>query len=314
MAGRILVIRGGAIGDFILTLPAIALLRESFPEAHLEILGYRHIATLAERSRYADAVRSIDYAPLARFFNPKSDLDPELSDYFASFQQVISYIYDPDGLFEASLRKAGVKNLIVGSPKVAESEHAAFQLAAPLQKLALWLDSPAALLDPAPEDRAQAEDLFGDYERPLIALHPGSGSETKNWPVPHWSALAENLLSKGFAGTFLLVGGESDGEQLTALDQSLPEERRIILENLPLPVLAAALSHCDIFIGHDTGISHLAAAVGARCLLLFGPTDPAIWAPANEGVQVIRSGDGRLASIPPGEVSEKLEEILADVR
>ncbi len=66
---RILVIRGGAIGDFILTLPAIKLLRDAFPSAHLEILGYKHIVALAEMSGYADAARSIEYGPLSSFFN-----------------------------------------------------------------------------------------------------------------------------------------------------------------------------------------------------------------------------------------------------
>jgi len=65
---RLLVIRGGAIGDFILTLPAIKLLREAFPAAQLEILGYQHIVALAERRWYADATRSIEYSAMAGFF------------------------------------------------------------------------------------------------------------------------------------------------------------------------------------------------------------------------------------------------------
>jgi heptosyltransferase III len=65
---RILVIRGGAIGDFVLTLPAIKLLRDRWPTARLEILGYTHIVALAENRFYADAVRSIEYGPLASFF------------------------------------------------------------------------------------------------------------------------------------------------------------------------------------------------------------------------------------------------------
>ncbi|HEX8078467.1 MAG TPA: glycosyltransferase family 9 protein, partial [Chthoniobacterales bacterium] len=51
----------------------------------------------------------------------------------------------------------------------------------------------------------------------------------------------------------------------------------------------------QFFIGHDSGISHLAAAAGAGCLLLFGPTDPAIWAPANENVTVLRAPERNLA-------------------
>ena len=65
-------------------------------------------------------------------------------------------------------------------------------------------------------------------------------------------------------------------------------------KNLPLPQLAALLEG-SVFIGHDSGISHIAAAVGARCLLLFGPTDPVIWAPANENVTVLRAPEGNLS-------------------
>src|SRR6185503_7201136 len=84
-SGRILVIRGGAIGDFILTLPAIKLLRESLPEAHLEILGHKEIIELARNRYYANATRSIDDAPLSRFFVPNSELASDLVEYFASF-------------------------------------------------------------------------------------------------------------------------------------------------------------------------------------------------------------------------------------
>ena len=76
---RILVIRGGAIGDFVLTLPAIKLLRDAFPDARLEILGYKHIAALAENRFYADATRSIEYGALAGFFAKGGDLPAELA-------------------------------------------------------------------------------------------------------------------------------------------------------------------------------------------------------------------------------------------
>ncbi|RYD64532.1 MAG: hypothetical protein EOP84_32655, partial [Verrucomicrobiaceae bacterium] len=111
---RILVIRGGAIGDFILTLPAIKLLREAFPQAHLEILGYDHIVALAEDRFYADSTRSIEYSAMAGFFIPNGTLAPELAEYFASFQQIVSYLFDPDEIFENNLRRAGAKNILKG--------------------------------------------------------------------------------------------------------------------------------------------------------------------------------------------------------
>src|SRR4026208_1643923 len=97
------VIRGGAIGDFILTLPALKALRDARPDAHIEILGYKHIAVLAENRFYAQAVHSIECSSLARFFARDSELPAELADYFASFNLIISYLYDPGGIFETNL-------------------------------------------------------------------------------------------------------------------------------------------------------------------------------------------------------------------
>lgn len=309
---KILVIRGGAIGDFLLTLPAIGLLREAFPQARLEILGYEHIVSLATSGGYADAVRSIEYAAMAGFFNPKADLDPELSAYFAGFQQIVSYLYDPDGFFAGNLRRCGVKNLIEASGKVdIEGDHAARQLARPLERLALYLDHEIdARLRPGPEQQAAADatlqTLLGTHEpRPLVAIHPGSGGERKNWPVERWNSLLDWLLQlpKSTQYRVLMVGGESDGPtlhniQATWASKSRPGAGLIVAANRPLPELAALLTRCRLFVGHDSGISHLAAAVGVPCVLLFGPTDPDIWAPLQPGVVVVRSPDETLPGLP----------------
>jgi len=309
---KILVIRGGAIGDFILTLPAIGLLRENFPDCHLEILGYRHIACLADGRFYANATRSIEYGPLAGFFNPKADLDPELCQYFAGFQQILSYIYDPDKLFASCLRRAGVKNLLAAPPKVGAGLHAAHQLARPLEQLALWLEDPSAKFFPTPGDSAAADRILSPLTAPFLALHPGSGGEKKKWPLEYWRKLVETLHKEIHPGHLLVVGGESDEDRIAALKNALPADRAIFLENLPLPTLGAVLSRCALFVGHDSGISHLAAAAGARCLLLFGPTDPDIWAPANPGVRVLQAPGGHLSALEVRTVLDTMEKMLAD--
>ena len=103
--GRILVIRGGAIGDFILTLPAIEALRRQFPESQIEVLGYPHIARLALMGNRADGLRSIESRSLARFFARNVEQDPEWVSYFESCNIVVSYLYDPDGLFQGNVEK-----------------------------------------------------------------------------------------------------------------------------------------------------------------------------------------------------------------
>lgn len=302
---RILVIRGGAIGDFILTLPAIRLIRENFPDCHLEILGYRHIAALAEGRFYANATRSIEYGPMAAFFNPRAELDPELSAYFGSFQQVVSYIFDPDQLFEGGLRRAGVKNLITGSPKLTDDTHAAKQLARPLEQLALWLEDPSATFFPSAADLAAADARLKNIAKPWIALHPGSGGERKNWALENWRRLYAALRKSHPSAHFFIVGGESDSTQLGDF-RAFAGDRTVFLESLPLPELGAVLSRCSLFLGHDSGISHLAAASGAPSLLLFGPTDPDVWAPANPAVSILRAPNGDLSQLDVGSVLDKI--------
>lgn len=292
---RILVIRGGAIGDFILTLPAIKLLRDAFPDSHLEILGYRHIISLAEMSGYADTTRSIEAAALASFFSRDGDLAPVLVEYLSSFQQVVSYLFDPDEIFARNLRRAGIGSLIVGSPKIGQREHAARQLARPLEQLGLYLADPAAVLQP---------DEPREVSLSLVAIHPGSGSKTKNWPIERWLAVALELLESN--ENLLLVGGEADEECLAQMRAALPNDRVELAKDLPLPELAIRLRNCRLFLGHDSGISHLAAAVGTPCLLLFGPTDPAIWAPANPQVRVLRSASLTMRGISVAEVMQRL--------
>jgi heptosyltransferase-2 len=294
---RILVIRGGAIGDFILTLPAIRLLREGFPSARLEILGYEHIVRLAQMSGYAEAIRSIEFGPLSGFFRRDGSLVPELVEYFRGFQQVISYLFDPDQIFASNLQRAGVRHLLRGSPKINDREHAARQLARPLENLALYLEDPAAKIVPN-ETKAIDPNLF--------AIHCGSGSESKNWPLNRFVRLTQTLLERNRDRRLLLVIGEADDNRARQFQESLRLDRIELAKNLPLTTLAKLLQNCACFLGHDSGISHLAAAVGTPSLLLFGPTDPAIWAPQNPQVRVLRARNQTLEGIAVEDVLDSL--------
>jgi heptosyltransferase-3 len=299
---RILVIRGGAVGDFLLTLPALTALRELYPDAHIEILGYKHIATLAENRFYAQAVRSIEYGPISGFFAIGSELSTELADYFASFDLIISYLYDPDGIFESNLRRCGAQKLVQGPPKITENgDHAARQLARPIQELGKRVVDLTEKIFLSDQDRQFARTFLGNPSEPVIAIHPGSGSKEKNWLLENWIRLlsiegglfGDEAGNIGKQSSLLVVSGEADKTQTAQLEHAWKHRKVRFAKGLPLPDLAALLEH-TVFVGHDSGISHLAAAAGANCVLLFGPTDPDIWAPRNENVQVLRAESGRI--------------------
>ena len=291
---RILVIRGGAIGDFILTLPALKALRDARPQAHMEILGYKHIAVLAEKRFYAQAVHSIEYGPLARFFARNTELPAELADHFASFDLIVSYLYDPDRIFETNLRRCGVENLICGPARVVENAgHAARQLARPIEELGINVVDFAERIFPSVEDREFAREFLASVPQPIVAIHPGSGSHEKNWPLENWIGLFSPDNRFTDLERLLVISGEADEAQTDQLQREWKNHDVRFARSLPLPRLAAVLER-SIFIGHDSGISHLAAAAGANCILLFGPTDPDVWAPRNDNVQILRAPNGRI--------------------
>ncbi len=289
---RILVIRGGAIGDFILTLPAIRLLRDGIPGAQIEILGYKPIIDLAVAAGVAEATRSLEHAAMARLFVPRAELDDALRDYFRSFNLVVSYLFDPDGILRDNMESVGVKTYLEAPHQVIPGAgHAAEQLARPLERLAMFLEDPVARI-PVPAANLSSE-------KPIVALHPGSGALKKNWPVENWSRLGADLAVSFPRFEIALVTGEAEAER--GITRKLLDAWRgtsfVHWNELPLTELASRLSSCAGFVGHDSGISHLAAACGLPCLLFFGPTDPALWAPRGAGVTVLAEPSGDLAHL-----------------
>ncbi len=121
----------------------------------------------------------------------------------------------------------------------------------------------------------------------FVALHPGSGSRAKNWPFALFVDSARRLSP---ARPWLLVLGPAEGDVV-------PPSDALVGRALPLRRLGAVLARAGVFLGNDSGVAHLAAACGTRTLALFGPTDPAQWAPVGRAVRALRAASGRLEDI-----------------
>ncbi|MGO8679119.1 MAG: glycosyltransferase family 9 protein [Limisphaerales bacterium] len=297
--GKILVIRGGAIGDFILTLPAIAALRRQFPRAWLEVLGYPHIVQLAVAGSLVNRVQFIEARPLAGFFARHGDLEPDMRDYFSEFDLIISYLYDPDDIFRTNVGRCTAAPFIAGPHRPDEKTglHAAKVYLQPLERLAIF--------DADPVPRLSLRNPPATLS--CLALMPGSGSPSKNWPESHWADLLQ-LLINDTPMDLLLVGGEAEAERLQRLAAALPPARFRLAQSLPLPELGGLLQSCAAYIGHDSGISHLAAALGVPGIVLWGDTVAEVWRPPSPKVAVLRHPDG-LNRLPAGDVLARLREM-----
>ncbi len=289
------------MGDFILTLPAIAALR-GMQSAHsnrrLEILGYPRIANLAVATGLADATRSIEAPSLAPFFTRESPLSPAEARYFDQFDLIVSYIHDPERIFAQRVASVSHARYISGPhrPDEASRIHATEVFLRPLMELGIHNADPQPRLM-FPEASLYAADYAGAE---WLAAHPGSGSERKNWPEETWAALLDTLIQTT-SWHLLLVGGEAEGDRISRLAARLPAGRFKVAQNLPLAELAQRLQCCIRFLGHDSGITHLAAAMGLPVVVLWGETVAEIWAPLGPNVALLRNHDG-IAAIPVEDV------------
>jgi heptosyltransferase-2 len=288
---KILVIRGGAIGDFILTLPVLAALRTHFPKTSLELLGYPHIAQLARAGKLVDAVHSIEARPMAGFFARGGQLNPPLADFFSSFAVIISYLYDPDRIFQENVARVSKAQFIAGPHRPDERVgiHATEVFLQPLMRLAIFDADPVPRLRVSESSwhrsadslAARTQTVPAPMKPTTLGLHPGSGSEKKNWPEANWRELIQKLSG----ARLVLVGGEAEEGRLERLAEAAPCE---LARSLPLAELAARLSNCSLFVGHDSGISHLAAAIGTPTIVLWGDTAETVWRPLGERVTIIK--------------------------
>jgi ADP-heptose:LPS heptosyltransferase len=300
-ATNILVARGGAIGDFVLTLPVFAALRAAYPGAQIAVLGSRAVAGLAVAGGLADAVHELGAREFACLFGGEAAVSSRLGLFFSRFNIIVSYLCDPGRVFEANVRRLTAARFIRGPHRPDEQggQHATEALLEPLAALGIRDVEPAPRLR-LPRSRAR--------RRRLVA-HPGSGSESKNWPVEHWAVLLQRLGS-ATDWDLLLVGGEADIDRLGRLQDHWPTSRCEIALGLPLVELAARMASGRGFIGHDSGITHLAAALGLPGVVLWGPSSERVWRPRSERMVLVTSPDG-LASLPVERVAEACYQLMA---
>lgn len=288
---KILVLRGGALGDFLVTLPALALLRERWPTAEIHLAGNATAAALAVDRGMLNAAHSQHERRWQALYGT-DPLPVDFDAWLAGFDLVVSYWPDPDGELRGRFPLHSGQTFL-SAAALPERGPAAGHYCAPLAGLGLF---PRALVYPLVE--------YAPATGAPITLHPGSGSPRKNWPRENWLALVPLL-----PPPITIVLGEVERERRPG--QPAVTWPTPTFVQPPLAALAAHLARSRLFLGHDSGVSHLAAACGTPSVLLFGPTDPAVWAPPAPQVRVIRRGPD-LASISVGEVRDAALAALRD--
>lgn len=283
---RLLVMRGGALGDFLLTLPAFSAVRANWPEAHLTLATRPSYGELMLAAGRVDAVVDSDSALMAEMFSSGMVPSENLAQFLASFNHIIAWMKDDDGQFFHKLRSSCKADILVLDPVLrGEGDHA-------------WMQLAKGLPFPAPEMFLPLR-IGETLPAHVLAVHPGAGAPQKCWTASNFSHVIFSLARRVPNFSLLLIMGEADEISAGNLLQELRTAPFpiTIASHWTLPRLASALSNCRAYLGHDTGVSHLAAACAVPSVWLFGPTNPDIWAPCLPHVHPLRAPHGNLVNL-----------------
>lgn len=256
---RRLIIRPGAIGDIVLSLPALECLRSSDTEvwARSEVLPLL---------RWADRVCGIASTGLDLVGLPGVEAPAQLWQRLRSFDSIVSWY----GAGREEFRQA-MAGLPVTFFSALPPAHGTVHATDFFLRQARTLSNRA--VEAIPRIRCPIE------PRNFAVIHPFSGSATKNWPLAQFRKLAEWLEARM---PVRWCAGPNENWTVAEGDWRAGAVR---MENLY--ELACWLAGARIYIGNDSGITHLAAATGVSVVAIFGPTDPRVWAPRGENVRVV---------------------------
>ena len=275
---KILFITSNRLGDAVLSTGLLAWMEKQYPEAQFTIACGPYASGLFRAVPRLERLLIMKKQPWNRHWiglwreciGTKWDLIVDLRNSIVS------------RLLRADRRVYGGKH--TGQHKVIE--HAAlFNLVTP--------PAPHVWLDHAAESEAERVIPNG---RKVLALGPAANWACKQWPIEHFSGLAKRLIAPDglMAGAAVLViADEKEREQILPLLQSIPDADRIELLGRELAVVGACLKRADLFVGNDSGLMHLSAAVGTKTLGLFGPGFEEIYGPWGAHCAYVRTVESR---------------------
>jgi ADP-heptose:LPS heptosyltransferase len=279
----VIVLRAGALGDVLLLRRTLAALRSASHRVRLVAPAAGEVLVGAGG---ADARLPWDSPEMAALLAGQPPCGP-LGRALTGADATIAFTRSAP--LADTLRPLS-RRLVVHDPTPPpEGPHASVWMARALQALGI-----AAPVDPpdlafSAEEREEADRRIASLPAGFLAIHPGSGSPAKNWPARRFLELARR---RAGGQPFLLALGPAEIE---AGFPAPPEA--LVAPGWPLRILAAAFSRAGLYVGNDSGASHLAAAAGAPTLALFGPTDPVLWRPVGRRVRVLRAPGGRLDAL-----------------
>lgn len=290
MARSILIIHPGALGDVLLAVPALMWIRAKFPEHRILLLSNEPVGRLLLECGLIDAWMSVQGSLCAALWSGSVPDSMEIRRWLGACDLAVGWMKDLDRGLAVALESYGIGDIRIQSPfsSQLQSRHHSDRFLETLgaSRASLNADEPLQLPTPLVEQGRAALVRLGILpDRPLALIHPGSGSRHK---CTNAEVLADVIVALNQQGLgTLILEGPADEAVAAQLLRVLPV-KPTVLRNRDLSIVAAVMTRAQVYIGHDSGTTHLAARLGVPTLALFGPTNQEQWAPLGAHVVVIR--------------------------
>jgi heptosyltransferase III len=313
---RGVILQPGAIGDCILTLPLAKFMKDCLGLGGVDILGHTDYIGILPGRTCVDGIRSIDSVDLHRLFAETNTFDlvdgDALINVFGDYAWIVTFLGEPDSSFEQNLiftancsRSSEVITLSMKPSEKLSAHITDFYIQQFIAQSGLSLgprlvQKTKSLIKATKADINKGRELLKeinvDSSEKIVVIQPGSGGPYKCCHLDNFLVVAEELVSKNIQVIFLL--GPAEVEQFSdttpaVLLRKIEAAGAKCLTDLSLTQVLELLSCADAFLGNDSGITHLAAALGVRTIAVFGPTNPAIYSPIGPAVTVLASSPAR---------------------
>jgi ADP-heptose:LPS heptosyltransferase len=283
-AKRLLIIHQGALGDFVLTFPALIKLKAVYQQ--IDVLCQGKLGKIARELDLVDNWYALESAAFASLYADHfTRVDSRVKNILQGYDQIILFSYSWQ--LEKTLNHISGYKVCRIPPRPPEPEkiHVSEFIIKHLKNAHLLAGDEAVRTPFLQKTRT------GDRcrEKPVpasVLLHPGSGSRKKNWPLPNFLKLVEMLRSEGWHPEFMLGPAESDLTQQLA--ETAPGDMTVHIVS-ELEQVLELMNQADGIIGNDSGICQLAAFSGFSTVAIFGPSDPDKWRPMGKSVAIVQS-------------------------
>ncbi|MBA5869965.1 MAG: hypothetical protein GDA68_08200 [Nitrospira sp. CR2.1] len=286
---KVLVIHPAALGDVLLARPALQALRWRYPQHEMAFIGGRAVGMLLQDCGEVDQVFPVESAYLSELFAGSEYLSREFRNWLEDADAAVGWLADREGIVAGTLRAMGVPSIQL-QPALSTDYRAQHQSDRYCEALRLeggaFQLSQRLILPSGIREQGQRilQGLNVRTDTPLVVVHAGSGSVGKCIESWRLAQVIQWLIT--FGADPLLLQGPADQMPVEAVLSFLPYTVPVV-RGESLSGVAGVVSHAALYIGQDSGITHLAAALAIPTIVCFGPTDPRRWVPRGSQVTVL---------------------------